>query len=118
MASSETKQPGSCPERIGLSEILTPSQVRLSMSIEGKAELVSTSPSPPRALAPRPSSSSESVPPQKRARNLHRSQSALPFAAQGTFSSTAAPFVPRLLTGRSRDARTWEFCCDGDARDE
>lgn len=28
------------------------------------------------------------------------------------------PFVPRLPTGRSRDARTWEFCADAEARDE
>lgn len=26
--------------------------------------------------------------------------------------------MPRLPTGRSRDARSWEFCCDIDARDE
>jgi hypothetical protein len=26
--------------------------------------------------------------------------------------------MPRLLSGRSRDARSWEFCCDIDARDE
>jgi len=28
------------------------------------------------------------------------------------------PFIPRISSGRSRDARTWEFCCDPDARDE
>jgi hypothetical protein len=28
------------------------------------------------------------------------------------------PFKPRLPTGRSRDARTWEFCCDPEAQDE
>jgi hypothetical protein len=28
------------------------------------------------------------------------------------------PFMPRLPTGRSRDARTWEFCCDAEAQDE
>jgi hypothetical protein len=88
------------------------------MSLDGKAELVSTSPSPPRAHAARPSSSSGSFVPQKRMRALQRSQSALPFPSQGTNSPSTAPFPPRLATGRSRDARTWEFCCDGDARDE
>jgi len=28
------------------------------------------------------------------------------------------PFIPQLPTGRSRDARTWEFCCDPEAQDE
>jgi hypothetical protein len=28
------------------------------------------------------------------------------------------PFKPRLPTGRSRDARSWEFCCDPEAQDE
>ena len=26
--------------------------------------------------------------------------------------------MPRIPSGRSRNARTWEFCCDTDARDE
>lgn len=28
------------------------------------------------------------------------------------------PLIPRIPSGRSRNARTWEFCCDTDARDE
>lgn len=28
------------------------------------------------------------------------------------------PLIQRIPSGRSRDARTWEFCCDTDARDE
>lgn len=28
------------------------------------------------------------------------------------------PLILRIPSGRSRDARTWEFCCDTDARDE
>lgn len=87
------------------------------MSLEGKAELVSTSPSPPHAHATRPSLD-QFMPPQKRMRTLQRSQSALPLSTQGMNSSTVAPFAPRLATGRSRDARSWQFCCDGDARDE
>jgi hypothetical protein len=33
-------------------------------------------------------------------------------------SHSNTPLVPRLPTGRSRDARTWEFCCDSEARDQ
>ena len=49
---------------------------------------------------------------------LQRSQSALPFSLTSIMPHENAPFVPRLPTGRSRDARTWEFCCDSEARDE
>jgi hypothetical protein len=91
--------------------------MRLSMSLDGKAELISDSPSPPRAIPPRPSSSAGAYLPQKRMRTLQRSQSALPFGALPRQSVTGAPF-PRLPTGRSRDARSWEFCCDPESRDE
>lgn len=79
------------------------------MSLDGKAQLVSNEQSPPRDRPIRPSSSG-SVLPQKRVRGLQRSQSA--------YSPGSGPFVPRLASGRSRDARTWEFCCDPEARDE
>ena len=51
-------------------------------------------------------------------RGLQRSQSALSFGPLPRSSSTISPLVPRLPTGRSRDARTWEFACDPEARDE
>jgi hypothetical protein len=53
--------------------------------------------------------------PAKRMRTLERSQSAIPYAAA---SSALPAFVPSLARGRSRDARTWQICCDGDVRDE
>jgi hypothetical protein len=54
----------------------------------------------------------------KRMRSLQRSHSALPLGALSRKSSFGNAFVPRLPSGRSRDARTWEFCCDGEPRDE
>lgn len=87
------------------------------MSLDGKAELVSASPSPPRAHEQRPSSPSEVFVPQKRMRTLERSQSAIPYPTQ-TSNSSIPPFVPSLGRGRSRDARTWQILADGDVRDE
>ncbi|TVY83353.1 Homeobox protein YOX1 [Lachnellula suecica] len=117
---TNSAQPSSCPERIGASQSSArSSQMRLSMSIDGKAELISDDPSPPRTIAPRPSSSAGvgAYLPQKRMRTLQRSQSALPFGPLARQSVPGAPF-PRLPTGRSRDARSWEFCCDPEIRDE
>jgi hypothetical protein len=88
------------------------------MSLDGKAELVSTEPSPPRPYISRPSSSSGSMVPRKRMGGLQRSQSALPFSLASLMPHSNTPLVPRLPTGRSRDARTWEFCCDSEARDQ
>ncbi|RDL36782.1 uncharacterized protein BP5553_06134 [Venustampulla echinocandica] len=120
-------QPTSCPGRVDHPQQSSPesqqptpiSQIRLSMSLDGKAELTSSEPSPPRSLPPRPSSS-EDIIPQKRTRILQRSHSAYPLGLQAAQALALAtkPFVPRLATGRSRDARTWEFCCDSDAQDE
>lgn len=49
---------------------------------------------------------------------LQRSHSALPFAQLPAMTHVIPPFMPRLPTGRSKDARTWEFCCDPEAQDE
>jgi hypothetical protein len=87
------------------------------MSLDGKAQLTSAEPSPPRETSTRPSSS-EAAFPQRRVRGLQRSQSALPYEQFPRRSSANGSYIPRLLNGRSRDARTWEFCCDTDARDE
>jgi hypothetical protein len=51
-------------------------------------------------------------------RTLQRSQSALPFGHRSSLPSASSPTLPRLPLGRSQDARTWELCCDGEARDE
>lgn len=87
------------------------------MSLDGKAELISDDPSPPRAFSPRPSSAAGAYLPQRRLGTLQRSQSALPFGPLPRQCIAGAPF-PRLPTGRSRNARSWEFCCDTESRDE
>lgn len=83
--------------------------------MDGKAELV-TGPSPPRQSSARPTSSSGAIP--KKRSGLQRSHSALPYAQLPSITNVIPPFKPRLPTGRSRDARTWEFCCDPEAQDE
>ena len=80
----------------------TSSSIRLSMSVDGKAEVVTDK---ERAslltdlnLKPRPRG------------NLQRSQSAVEPNDLSLGSRGGS------ITGRSRDARTWEFYCDSDAR--
>ncbi|KAL2072605.1 hypothetical protein VTL71DRAFT_11948 [Oculimacula yallundae] len=110
-------QPNSCPERIDETVSSSSSHVRLSLSLDGKAELISTTPSPPRQFSPRPSPSTASMLPQRRM-GLQRSQSAINFGPRPSMTRSGSSSMPRLPTGRSRDARTWETCCDGEARDE
>uniref|UniRef100_A0A8H7N987 Homeobox domain-containing protein n=1 Tax=Bionectria ochroleuca TaxID=29856 RepID=A0A8H7N987_BIOOC len=66
-SSPHTSQSGSQPR----------SHVRLSLSLEGKAELVSNDASPSRQPPPRPSSTIDTLP-QPRPRSLQRSHSAMP----------------------------------------
>ncbi|KAF3769092.1 hypothetical protein M406DRAFT_63052 [Cryphonectria parasitica EP155] len=100
------------------------SKFRLSMSMEGKAELVSQ-PSPPRLS---PTSFPESSVPLDRP-HLHRSQSAagaitLPpiSALTASLEDNDAPRLhPRLYRSRSRDVHLWELACEansGEHRDE
>ncbi|KAA6406824.1 MAG: hypothetical protein FRX48_09322 [Lasallia pustulata] len=92
----------------------TSSLIRLSMSLEGKAQVTTddgSSPSPPRSQ-PLPVGTSQ------RPAGLQRSKSAI---APGSPFSPCSDVMPlqvprRTVTGRSRDARTWEFYCDSDAR--
>lgn len=98
----------------------TSSHVRLSMSLDGKAEVTTrtgNTPSPPR---------SQPVPPAINAvprtnTGLQRSYSALEPGNKSISNKSLSGVVPvpysrRSMTGRSRDARTWEFYCDSDAR--
>ncbi|KAK2628056.1 hypothetical protein QTJ16_002702 [Diplocarpon rosae] len=111
-----TTQPTSCPERIDETVPASKSHIRLSLSLDGKAELISTTPSPPRRHVPRPNSFSASMTPHRRLA-LQRSRSATAFGTRPTQSGTS--LLPRLLTGRSRDVRSWEkICCDAEVPDE
>lgn len=87
------------------------------MSLDGKAQLISSETTPPRHHPVRPSSSGALIP-QKRTGSLQRSQSAFSFRPYSRSSPINGASIPRLTTGRSRDARSWEFCCDPDAHDE
>lgn len=91
------------------------SRVRLSMSIDGKAEVTTrtgSTPSPPRAQP-----GSTTMNPAPRSKNgLQRSYSALEPGNKSFSDTMPVPYNRRSITGRSRDARTWEFYCDSDAR--
>ncbi|KAI1105258.1 hypothetical protein F4804DRAFT_341284 [Jackrogersella minutella] len=94
------------------------SQVRLALSLDGKAELVSAQPSPPRpAQLPLPGDA-DTLPPVRAHRTLHRSRSALPGITLPPISTLTAHLPPQLTRGRSRDVHAWESCCEADTRDE
>lgn len=85
----------------------TSSLIRLSMSLDGKARVITdvgTSPSPPRI---RRVGTTDALP--RMNGGLQRSQSAI------EPNSSISAFPARSMSGRSRDARTWEFYCDTDA---
>ncbi len=95
----------------------TSSSVRLSMSLDGKAKVTlgdESSPSPPRA---QPLPMIISTPRPKC--GLQRSQSAMESINKTPVENilSSSTYSRRPMTGRSRDARTWEFYCDSDARD-
>ncbi|KAI0600193.1 hypothetical protein F4775DRAFT_74084 [Biscogniauxia sp. FL1348] len=93
------------------------SRVRLSLSLDGKAELVSSQPSPPRPT-PQPPVDVETLPPVRTHRTLQRSRSALPSITLPPISTLTAHLPPQLTRGRSRDVHAWESCCEADTRDE
>ncbi|EKG20838.1 Homeobox [Macrophomina phaseolina MS6] len=84
--------------------------VRLSMTEDGKARVVTSedSPSPPRSQ-PTP------APVTERSEGLRRSYSAA--ALNDRLKQAQSPQgIQRSFSGRSRDSRAWEFWCDSDAR--
>lgn len=102
------------------------SQVRISLSLDGKAEVISAINSPPHLPLPRPSSGSiSSIPPIRRP-SLQRSHSVQPVitlppisALTGSLPNTGSRALPpRLTRGRSRDVHAWEFCCDADNQED
>jgi hypothetical protein len=92
------------------------SHIRLSMSLDGAVKVKTNdeeTPSPPKQRAPAPSI------PAKSAAGLQRSKSAIILGgpiSEGSVGKSKAKAVGGQF-GRSRDARTWEFYCDGDARE-
>ncbi|KAK1989489.1 homeobox domain-containing protein [Colletotrichum cereale] len=94
------------------------SLVRLSLSLEGKAEVVSNETSPPRMQPTRLFSELSALPQPRLSRPLQRSHSALPSVTLPPITSLTDSLPPTLVRGRSRDAHAWELCCDADTRDE
>ncbi|KAJ6789618.1 hypothetical protein PWT90_07332 [Aphanocladium album] len=90
------------------------SNVRLSLSLEGKAELVDSASSPTRPSAQKYSSGPEFP----RQRGLKRSYSALPTVTLPPISTLTSFLPPRLGRGRSRDVQAWQSCADSETRDE
>ncbi|KAI0125881.1 homeobox transcription factor [Xylariales sp. AK1849] len=92
------------------------SQFRLSLSLEGKAEIAQAS--PPRPAQPQFLMDTATLPPVRAPRLLQRSHSALPGITLPPISALTAILPPQLSRGRSRDVHAWESCCEADTRDE
>ncbi|CAM1507063.1 Fc.00g067040.m01.CDS01 [Cosmosporella sp. VM-42] len=92
------------------------SSVRLSLSLEGKAELVrnQASPTPNPPLRP----SSTPVFTHERQRSFERSYSDLDDLTLPPIKGSDATRPPRLMRVRSRDVQAWESCADADTRDQ
>lgn len=101
------------------------SKFRLSLSLEGKAEVVPTIPSPPRGFMP-PPPPEDGHPVTMRRLNLQRSHSAsspitlppISVLTNSLFPSARRPEPPRLGRGRSRDVQAWESICDAEIRED
>ena len=93
------------------------SMVRLSMTSDGVARIVTqqdSSPSPPRKVpADIPSSSAPAV-----VQSDAPADTTDPTEGDNQTSSQGPKVLRRKPSGRSRDSRAWEFWCDRDARTE
>ncbi|KHN95321.1 homeobox transcription factor [Metarhizium album ARSEF 1941] len=94
------------------------SSVRLSLSLEGKAELISHHASPTRPATPMTPSIDPCGPQPRQRTGLSRSHSALPSITLPPISALTNSLPPRLARGRSRDVQAWESCADSERRDE
>ncbi|KAM0446903.1 hypothetical protein ACHAO4_009054 [Trichoderma viride] len=92
------------------------SHMRLSLSLEGKAELVPNNESSP--IRETPSRPSSTLPSLSLRRGLQRSHSALPAVTLPPISTLTNSLPPHLVRGRSRDVHAWELCADSETRDE
>jgi hypothetical protein len=88
------------------------SKVRLTLTEDGKAELIEAGSSPIR-VQPLPLLD---VQVKAGRRGLFRSNTTIGLSQVSGQTSVAPGPLHRTPTGRSRDARTWEFYCDSDTR--
>ena len=89
--------------------------VRLSLSLDGKAELI------PEVSSPEPKISQQIMlaPDMGLQRQpLHRSHSTLPTITLPPISTLTGSLPPRMNRGRARDVNAWESCADLETRDE
>ncbi|KAK9771370.1 hypothetical protein SCAR479_11976 [Seiridium cardinale] len=113
-----SSEPNSPPAQILPPPPKSSSQFRISLSLEGKAEIVSSLQSPPRPAQHMSPLDAATLPPVRAPRVLQRSKSALPGITLPPISALTANLPPQLPRGRSRDVSAWESCCDADTRDE
>ena len=100
------------------------SKYRLSLCLDGKAEVVPTLPSPRRAVMLPPSE--DTHPDTIRRPNLQHSHSAsspITLPPISVLTKSLPPQgsrwePPRLSRGRSRDVQAWESCCDVENRED
>ena len=93
----------------------TSSSIRLSLSLDGKAQVIvenGSSPSPPSPMQSTSANLGSRHEPFRRSRSAGGPEN-LPFQS---FESKPLQLPRCKPVGRSRDARTWEFYCDSDAR--
>ncbi|PHH64178.1 hypothetical protein CDD81_4925 [Ophiocordyceps australis] len=91
--------------------------VRLSLSLDGKAAIISGKNSVEQQQGPpRPASTLASGPQTRRA-GFQRSHSALPYVTLPPISTVTSLLPPRLARGRSRDVHAWESCAGSEKRD-
>ncbi|OIW35217.1 hypothetical protein CONLIGDRAFT_627279, partial [Coniochaeta ligniaria NRRL 30616] len=98
---------------------------RLSLSLEGKAQVIEST-TPPHLPPPRPSAEALAALPPVRRPSFHRSPSAqdtitLPPISSLTNSlpaSNSGALPPRLTRGRSRDVHAWQFACEVDKQED
>ncbi|KAK4097530.1 hypothetical protein N658DRAFT_433848 [Parathielavia hyrcaniae] len=92
-----------------------PSQYRLGLSLDGKAELINPMISPQRPG--NPPTTVEPLPRLDLRRQTESSRSSLSEFTR-TLSAARIGLPPRLSRGRSLDVQAWEDCCDPGSRED
>ncbi|KAK3309539.1 uncharacterized protein B0T15DRAFT_5571 [Chaetomium strumarium] len=95
-----------------------PNPLRLSTSIDGKAEVVpaNASPAHPNVAPPSPGTLHRQGPGRRLDFRRSHSTTSLPLPPISTLTRSLSPaptgpLPPRLTRGRSRDVNAWEYCC-------